>query len=90
MTVQDLRNAGYKVRVLHSRIYDGKLSYQKLLFNLSDPEPKGGYTKVVIDSPNGEHFVGDATCSSNDNYNKKLGLRIAIGRSGVLKSITNI
>jgi hypothetical protein len=45
--------------------------------------PKGGTTHVIIDSPNGEHFEGIARCSKQDNYNKKLGVRIALGRSGV-------
>lgn len=72
MTVQELRNAGYKVRVLHSRrdTFDGY-------------RPKGGFTRVVIDSPYGEHFEGEAKCSDKDNYNKKLGVRIALGRCGL-------
>lgn len=83
MTVQDLRNNGYKVRVLHFRniFYKNRMG--------SNPNgyesPKGGYTRVIIDSPNGDHFEGAAKCSNKDNYNKKLGVRIALGRSGVLR-----
>lgn len=73
MTVQQLRNNGYKVKVLHFRDYSPKGLYEK-----------GGTTQVIIDSPNGDHFEGIAKCSDKDNYNKKLGVRIAIGRSGVL------
>jgi|LakMenEpi03Aug12_release.lakeMendotaPanAssembly.Ray.scaffolds.fasta_scaffold64657_12 hypothetical protein len=89
-TVQYLRNNGFKVRILHHRLHNGhyRSNHQGLLFNdmISDPDSKGGFTKVIIDSPNGEHFVGSAVCNKTDNYNKKLGVRIAIGRSGVLNS----
>lgn len=74
MTIQELRNNGYKIKVLHYRRGNPLNNYKG---------PKGGRTKVIIDSPNGEHFEGEAKCSNKDNYNKKLGVRIALGRSGV-------
>lgn len=90
MTVQELRNRGYKVRVLHNRLYHGYHKWQVGSRPTSgyagshiDPDPKGGSTEVVIDSPNGEHFQGLAICSKKENYNKKMGVRIALGRSGV-------
>lgn len=72
MTIQQLRRQGYKIRVLHYRreTFDGF-------------RPKGGFTHVIIDTPTGEHFEGRAKCSDNENYNKKLGVRIAMGRSGI-------
>jgi hypothetical protein len=81
MTVQELRNLGYKVRVLHirNRIYKPRMDTS---IN-GVQSPKGGITHIIIDSPSGEHFEGIARCSEIDNYNKKLGVRIAIGRSGV-------
>lgn len=91
MTVQELRNNGYKVRVLHNRLYNG---YHKWQVGSRDragfsgvpigPDAKGGSTHIIIDSPNGEHFEGLAICSKKENYDKKLGVRIALGRSGVL------
>ena len=78
MNVQELRNAGYKVRVLH---------FRRETFN--GFRPKGGLTHVIIDSPEGEHFEGIAKCSDKDNYNKKLGVRIALGRSGIYDKIPN-
>lgn len=81
MTVQELRNKGYKVRVLHIR---DKFYKPRMDSSINGYEsPKGGITHVIIDSPNGEHFEGVARCSRQDNYNKKLGVRIALGRSGV-------
>lgn len=90
MTVQELRNKGYKVRVLHNRLYNGYHKWQvgsvestKYRYGPIDPDPKGGSTQVVIDSPDGKHFQGLAICSKKENYNKRMGVRIALGRSGV-------
>lgn len=91
MTVQDLRNKGYKVRVLHNRLYNGYHKWQVGSIPQSgycgriDPDTKGGSTEVIIDSPNGARYHSIAICSKKDNYNKKIGVRIAIGRSGVIK-----
>ena len=91
MTVQQLRNNGYKVRVLHNRLYNGYHKWQvgavesaKQHYGPIDPDRKGGSTQVVFDSPSGEHFTGLAICSKKENYNKKMGVRIALGRSGVV------
>jgi len=90
MTVQQLRNMGYKVKVLHNRLYNGYHVWQngarEYLYNNEytvDPDSKGGSTQIIIDSPTGEHFRGLAICNKKDNYDKKMGVRIALGRSGV-------
>lgn len=81
MTIQQLRNSGYKVKVLHHRkTVEEKGMWGKTRNRVSE---KGGMTQVIIDSPSGEHFIGEAVCSKKDNYNKKLGVRIALGRSGI-------
>ena len=86
-TVQELRNAGYKVRVLHNRLYNGYYKWQvgdnHKINSPIDPDAKGGSTEIVIDSPSGQHFQGVAICSKKENYNKKLGVRIALGRCGI-------
>ena len=91
MTVQQLRNMGYKVRVLHNRLYNGYHKWQvgarestKYNYGPIDPDAKGGSTQVVIDSPDGQHYQGLAICSKKENYNKKMGVRIALGRCGVV------
>lgn len=85
MTVQELRNLGYKVRVLHFR---ERFFKPRMDTSINGYEsPKGGHTRVIIDSPNGNHYEGTAICSKRDNYNKKLGVKIAIGRSGVINNI---
>ena len=90
MTVQELRNDGYKVRVLHNRLYNGYYKWQvgskptsDCGYGPIDPDTKGGSTQIVIDSPSGEHYEGLAICSKKENYNKKLGVRIALGRCNI-------
>lgn len=79
MTVQELRNLGYKVKVLHHRRHrlEGKEGMTQFY------HPKGGITQIIVDSPSGDHFEGRAKCSDRDNYNKKLGVRIALGRCSI-------
>ena len=87
MTIQQLRNMGYKVKVLHNRLYNGYHAWQVgsriHIDGIIEPDSKGGSTQIIIDSPSGEHFRGLAICSKKDNYDKKMGVRIALGRSGV-------
>ena len=78
ITVGMLRKLGYKVAVLHKRHYD----------NNGIKKPKGGKTVIIIDIPHNEHFEGVAVCCNSDNYNKKMGVRIALGRSGVVNHLS--
>lgn len=64
ITVENLRNHGYKVRVLHHR-----------------KNEKGGKTVVQVKTPDGIELEGIAVCSKKENYNKKLGVSIALGRA---------
>ena len=82
MTVHELRKAGYKVGVFHIREH----------INEKHLSPRGGSTMVHITTPDNEELHGVANCSKHDNYNKKLGVRIAIGRAlvGSNKSLTNV
>jgi hypothetical protein len=64
ITVENLRNLGYKVRVLH---------YRK--------NEKGGKTVIQVKTPEGIELEGTAVCSRKENYNKKLGVSIALGRA---------
>ena len=78
ITVSFLRRSGYKVAVRHHRTINSDGSIR----------PKGGMTEIIIDSPYGEHFEGRAKCCDQDNYDKKLGTRIALGRSGVINNLS--
>lgn len=73
MTIHDLRKAGYKVRVLHFRSVDCRI--------LGAYQAKGGETVVQITTPDGINLEGRAKCSDKDLYNKRLGVKVAVGRA---------
>lgn len=77
MTVHKLRKAGFKVQVRHFRCYDD---------DINTPLSKGGSTEVLITYPPQEGIgtcsvVGIAECSPKDNFDRKRGVRIALGRA---------
>lgn len=75
MTVEDLRKDGYKVKVHHHR-----------KFNLDGINSRGGKTIVEVTTPDGATtFTGVARCSRKENFNKRLGVRIALGRALKIK-----
>lgn len=74
LTVQRLRQAGYMVRVYHYR-----RSVQDP-FGKPTVLPNGGYTVVTVKTPEGITYTERADCSNQDQYNKKIGVQICIGR----------
>lgn len=44
-------------------------------------ETKGGLTKVEVTSPQGRTIEAQAQCNELDNYNRRLGVKIALGRA---------
>lgn len=82
-TIRQLRRAGFKVRVIHTRHYETtalrKMSGYATENRLSG---KGGTTRIQITTPDGQVDVeGIAVCSLEDSFNRKLGNSIAIGRA---------
>jgi hypothetical protein len=72
-TIKSLRQNGYKVRVMHSRVYE-KPNY--------DLKAKGGLTEIEITTPDKTQTVkGSAKCSDVDCYSRKIGNNIALGRA---------
>jgi hypothetical protein len=73
-TVHSLRKLGCKVKVLHYREYESDLTCQLAA--------RGGSTVVEVYLPK-QHFgfVGVAKCSPVDNYDRKIGVKIALGRA---------
>ena len=72
MTVKELRQMGYTVKVRHNRLYEfGRIGYKS----------KGGLTEVNIYYGGALLAEGKARCSDNDNYDRKLGVAIALGRA---------
>lgn len=79
MTVEQLRKSGYKVRVIHSR--RGKTMPRMDGSIVQTVSERGGQTIVQVRTPDGEELEGVAICSIKDNFNRRMGVRIALGRA---------
>ena len=85
----ELKEAGYKVAVSHLRRYEATPAVETAEgIRLPNWEhrivPTGGVTRVEItwpDDPEKLLATGVAYCCDRDNYNRKLGLTIAVGRA---------
>jgi len=76
VTVSELRKCGHKVRVHHHRRLP-----QAPFNNQTAVAARGGKTVVEVTTPDGRTLIGIARCSKKENFNKKLGVRIALGRA---------
>lgn len=72
-SIHDLRRLGWKVRVLHGTVNEEQ---PDKITQLSDK-----FTRIELRTPDGKEFVGVSYCSKKDNFNRKLGNRIALGRA---------
>lgn len=70
MTIEELRKAGYKIRVHHNR----KLCPDGI-------NARGGKTVVEVTTPDDTTLIGMSRCSRKENFNKRMGVRIALGRA---------
>jgi hypothetical protein len=73
-TIHQLRRAGWKVRVIHG--FTNKQYLGTEITNLSER-----FTKIDLTSPDKKDASGIAFCSKNDQWNRQLGNRIALGRA---------
>ncbi len=79
--IQRLKEEGYEVEVVHQRwqvAEPGKFGATPSLMQ------KGGLTRVTISHEDGDgktKVTGIAECSPRDNFNKRLGLMIALNRA---------
>lgn len=71
-TIHELRKKGYKVRVIHHKKVSELDPYHHLAKRL---------TQIDIRDLNGHEFTGIARCSKQDEYNRKMGNKIALGRA---------
>ena len=78
-SIAQLRQTGYKVRVLHNR----PVNYlQKIDGSVKVFSPKGGTTTIEITTPDGSKTSsGTSRCSDQDSWNRKMGNQIALGRA---------
>lgn len=87
-TVKSLRQSGWKVRVTHLRFVT-KNSDLEATFEIRKVnkeimqwlETKGGKTVVDLRAPDGSEFSAEAECSKKENFNRKMGLQIALNRA---------
>lgn len=95
-SVCDLRRAGYKIRILHSRYVAIKseinqeeyyLDLQSIKTirerdgNLSRVMSKGGKTEIHVTAPDGRNSEAVARCNLSDAFDRRLALKIGIGRA---------
>lgn len=78
-SIKQLRQAGYKVRVIHKRNYD---EIQKIGGISMQVSPKGGETFIEITTPDKSlTTAGASICSNKDLFNRRTGNEIALGRA---------
>jgi hypothetical protein len=78
-TIHQLRRAGWKVRVIHG-LTNHNLPYGPVSSKNQEPL-SDRFTRIELTSPEGEDSNGIAYCSKGDQWNRKLGNRIALGRA---------
>jgi len=87
MTIQELRQKGFKIYVQHSRLIkiDGKSTLISMK-QIRDEKmqnlilSKGGITTIDLIDKDGKEYVAYARCSKHDSFNRKLANKIALGR----------
>jgi len=78
-TIKSLRQAGYKVRVLHTRHLTSHNKMSGIVHEISN---NGGSTTIEVTTPDQTRTViGKAVCSLEDNFNRRVGNEIALGRA---------
>ncbi len=78
-TIKDLRRQGYKVRVIHKR---HSIKVQKIMGVAHEISARGGSTTIEVTTPDKLHTVsGMSVCSLEDNFSRKVGNQIALGRA---------
>lgn len=79
LSIKNLRRSGWKVRVLHQRSY---FLRDRMNGTSSEVCAKGGNTEIQLTSPDKAiNVAGKAICSEKDNFNRKIGNAIALGRA---------
>jgi hypothetical protein len=78
-TIKQLRQKGYKVRVMHSRNYH---PIHKMDGVYKEVSSRGGSTTIELTTPDKQTTVfGKSVCSVEDNFNRRVGNAIALGRA---------
>ena len=78
-TIHQLRRAGWKVRVIHG-VTNNNLPFAPVSTKNKQPL-SDRFTRIELTSPESKDCTGIAYCSKEDQWNRKLGNRIALGRA---------
>ena len=79
-TVKSLRQSGYKVKIIHHRVREKQIFSGKFDERMGD-SAKGGRTELFLISPEGIQVKAEAKCSPKDNYCRRTGVAICLGRA---------
>lgn len=81
--IKELEELGYEVDIEHRRKYELKEKLHDGLILLEEEVlcAKGGTTIAYIFKGDDAASVGYADCSKHENYNRKIGASIALGRA---------
>ena len=77
-TIKQLRQSGWKVRVIHKRHRD---IVKKMDGDYPVISNFGGTTIIDVTSPEGLSATGQSICSIEDNFDRRIGNSIALGRA---------
>lgn len=74
---------GAAVKFTHGRHVEGTVGpwYRGKEGWPAELQPRGGHTIAKVVLADGSEIVGEAHCSARDNYSKKIGRDIALGRA---------
>ncbi len=78
-TIHQMRRAGWKVRVIHG-FTNNNLPFAPVSTKNKQPL-SDRFTRIELTSPESKDCTGIAYCSKEDQWNRKLGNRIALGRA---------
>ncbi|MEY4342675.1 MAG: hypothetical protein RL736_471 [Pseudomonadota bacterium] len=77
-SIHEMRKNNWKVRVIHGYINDLKKTLDSF-YIISELATR--YTRIEITCPKNLNSFGESFCSNKDQYNRKLGNRIALARA---------
>lgn len=58
-----------------------KFRHERVLDDVAMVKPRGGKTTATIVLSDGTEVTGESLCSKKDNYSKRLGRDISLGRA---------
>lgn len=89
--IEALKKQGYKIKITHYRYTtDGRMRPRRRIDEINKSkyahiplviEPCGGTVEAEVETSEGIRVVGRSYCSLLDNFNRKIGTKMAFGRA---------